>query len=55
VVVWQATQGSSRGAEIFTGVCVNCQIDMTTLRTKTAYTKISRTPRPFSSERTKRA
>jgi hypothetical protein len=55
VVVWQATQGSGRGAEISTGACANCQIDKTTPRAKTAYTKISRMPRPFSSERTKRA
>src|SRR2546423_14942261 len=35
VVLWHATHGSTPGAGVVTGVCANCQIEKTTLRTKT--------------------
>ena len=36
VVVWQATFSPTPCAEIFRGVCANCQMDETTLKKKIA-------------------
>jgi hypothetical protein len=49
---WQATHGATPGAEVSSGVCANCQIATTALKMQSTKTRISRTVRPFSCERT---
>src|SRR5262249_52617064 len=54
LVMWHATHGLVPGAGVVSGVCANCQIEKTILRIKATKTATSRTPRPFSCDRTTR-